>query len=256
MSRVALRGIEILQLLAHASEPLAVSEVCRQTGLKRATAYRLVQTMEEEGWLRRVGRPSKFIVGLRTLELGLAPLSMNYPREVLLGYAADLSQSANVRTAIGFYEDGEVLYTDTLEVGGGGRVTVSATGRRLPAACTAAGKILLACRPDDEIDRVVAKGLPRYQAGTRTDPLEIRADIKATRDRGYSIAYSEYTEDAGGVGVAVFDRSRAAVGSIIVVVSEPVTETFLSRYVPPLRATARRASLELGYRPEDRPILA
>ncbi len=67
------RAFKILECFATNSGPLTVDDVAQATGLPRATAYRLVHTLESEGYLHRDGK--SFRLGKRVLGLGFAHIN-------------------------------------------------------------------------------------------------------------------------------------------------------------------------------------
>ncbi len=67
------RAFKILECFASSSGQLTIDDVAQSTGLPRATTYRLVHTLESDGYLLRGGK--FFRLGKQVLGLGFARLS-------------------------------------------------------------------------------------------------------------------------------------------------------------------------------------
>ena len=67
------RGIAVIQVFSRERPALTLSEVARMTGITRATARRILLTLEEVGHVRSDGR--LFSLTPRVLSLGWAYLS-------------------------------------------------------------------------------------------------------------------------------------------------------------------------------------
>jgi DNA-binding IclR family transcriptional regulator len=97
-------------------------------------------------------------------------------------------------------------------------LTIAATvGQRLPAYCTASGKVFLAYLTPAEIDDYLSQSLTSYTKNTVTQPELIRAQLATIREKGYAFDDEEYE-----VGVrAVAAPIRNQKGKVAAAVSVP-----------------------------------
>jgi IclR family KDG regulon transcriptional repressor len=241
-------SLEILWYLAHAPEPATLAAITRATGYSRATLDRTLQRLCQAGWILAEGRPRRYSVSMRLALMGAVILGRSRVREIVLRHARELAQAVQNPVVLAYYDDGDSVFTDAIEVRGD-RVTQLITGRRLPAIRTAAGKILLAFQPDEEIERVARRGAPRFTQFGETLPDAIVAEIHAGRERGYATMDRELTLHGAGVAVPVFDHSNQAVAAIGLPVAAPLDGSTLDRLLPAARLTASRASVDLQHRP-------
>lgn len=84
-----LRGLKLLRVLNEAGA-LTATAVARHAGLSRITVYRLLQTLEQEGYVRR-GEEKRYALGPRVLELNNSYLRQNW----LLSVAAASMQETS-----------------------------------------------------------------------------------------------------------------------------------------------------------------
>jgi DNA-binding IclR family transcriptional regulator len=141
-----------------------------------------------------------------------------------------------------------VLYLDKIESTRSIRMACR-TGRRNPAHCTAVGKAILAYLPEREVDEVLKQhGLPRFTPRTITSPAAFKAELRAIRERGYSVDDEEVEEGVRCVGAAVLGRHGRPLAAVSV--SSPAFRVTMEK-VPIVAAAlcraARAISKESGY---------
>src|SRR5207237_1260599 len=89
----------------------------------------------------------------------------------------------------------QVVYLETRESRHSAHL-VSRVGRTLPAYATALGKALLAELTDEELTTLLPAKQPALTEHTITDREALRAELHATRERGYAVEREE-----GSLGV-------------------------------------------------------
>jgi DNA-binding IclR family transcriptional regulator len=93
------RGLLILRCFDRPRLELTVSEVARRTGLSQPTAWRLCQTLMEEGFLVRSGQTS-LRVGAPALTLGFAAIQgLGFP-EIALPYLRQITEQTRATTTL------------------------------------------------------------------------------------------------------------------------------------------------------------
>ena len=200
------RAGAILDLLAenagHAAGP---SELARRLGLPKSSIANICNALADMGLVRRVG--TGFALGRKLAELGGAYLaSVDLVQEFY--EAAQLLPAGSEETVQLAVLDGlEMTYLARHD----GRQPVRLTsqiGRRLPATVTATGKAALASLPDDDLDgRLAGAGpLPTLTASSIGTVEALRADLRAVRERGYSMDDEETVEGVVCFGVMIPGR--------------------------------------------------
>ena len=152
------RGIAVIQVFSRERPALTLSEVARMTGITRATARRILLTLEEVGHVRSDGR--LFSLTPRVLSLGWAYLSSLNLWETAQPLMEELSERTNESCSAATLDLPDVVYVARMPTR---RImTISlGVGSRLPAHCTSIGRVLLAGLPDDELDAFLAGGRAR-----------------------------------------------------------------------------------------------
>ncbi|MFI6653954.1 IclR family transcriptional regulator [Streptomyces sp. NPDC050523] len=198
---VLARGVMLLRACGDSGTALSLAELALRTGLPKPTAHRLVGELVRLGLVERTEEGS-YRIGLGLFVLGQSAPTVRELRDAALPYLGDLHEVTleNVHLAV---PDG----TDTLflEKVTGRRATpiVSRTGGRLPAHCTATGKVFLAQDPRPP-HRILLRLTPR----TMVLPGQLARDLALTRARGYGVNLEEAEVGISAVAAPVYVRDH------------------------------------------------
>jgi len=164
------RGLAILQLFDDRSRELSMAEIASRIGLNRSSVFRLVYTLEADGFLQRILGSNRYRLGSRVLDLGyrfLSGLDLLEPARPVLSRLRDESRM----TAHLIIRDGtDIVYVDRYQASTPFTSTVS-VGTRFPAYATTPGQIQLASLSEPEIRRLF-HGI-EMQAFTERTPTSI-----------------------------------------------------------------------------------
>ena len=243
----ALKVFAVLETIASAQRPLAISELAALLDVPKPTMHRIVRQLDAEGLLQR--EPGRRVYGpgprLLSFALGAVGSSMrSAPRHAVLeALSAKVGETCNFGTITG----NSVLYLDRVEASWPFGLRFE-TGSRVPMHCTSVGKLLLSAQPRrrrDELIRAVTLG--RYTENTITDPELLHQELDKIRERGYSIDNQEFL--AGVVCLAV--PVRDSKGSICagIAISAPharMTVTEALTHLPTLFEAAKKLAAHLG----------
>lgn len=187
------KGLLVIAAFDQERARLSISEVAQRAGLSRAAARRYLLTLAHLGYVDHDGKG--FALSPRVLRLGQSYMhSARLPR-VLQPELQRLAAAMQEATSAGVLDDAEVV---ALAAATGGRVvsTTLQPGHRVPAYCTANGRVLLAMRPPEALEA----WLDRQQAGhglrpltprTLTQPDALRQELARVRQQGHALVDQE-----------------------------------------------------------------
>ena len=178
--------------------------LARACGLNRATAWRLLKTLQARGLVAVDDATGRYSIGLTAVELGNAAgpdALIAAARPVLERTCAQTGETASLAVP---GVDG-LTYVD--EVTPAAVVTASWLGRSVPVHATSTGKALLAFLPPEQVRRVLGGALTSFTGTTITDPQALAAELAATRARGYGVCAGELEASLYGVSAPVLDRT-------------------------------------------------
>lgn len=182
-------GLLVIEAFDQDRPRLSISEVAQRAGLTRAAARRHLLTLTALGYARQDGR--LFALTPKVLRFGQSYMhSARLPR-LLQPQLTRLALTLQEASSAGVLDHDDVI---ALAAATAGRV-VSATlqpGTRVPAWCTANGRVLLAALPNDALTDFLARQvmLP-LTPQTITQPERLRLEIERVRVRGYALVDQE-----------------------------------------------------------------
>jgi DNA-binding IclR family transcriptional regulator len=255
------RAFAILECLAKGGGCATLADLARAMDLSRSTVHGLLATMRQHGVVSQDADGS-YILGIRLFELGnqaVYRLDLRTAAGPVIQRLVEHYQET-VHLAIG---DGmDVVYIDKRESRQSMQI-VSRIGQRLPAYCTALGKAMMAFKPEEELDRLLAKAqLFPLTPNTLTDKFRLKEHLRQVRRQGYALDREEFAEGLCCVGTPIWDYSNQVVGALSV--SGPTVRMNpgkINQAIGETMAAAYEISRQLGYRglrraPEDEGALS
>jgi IclR family pca regulon transcriptional regulator len=230
------RGLRIISSFSVARPSLTIAEVAKRASLNRATARRLLLTLEADGYASQ--RDGRYSLTPRVLDLGYSYLSA-LPLDALL-YPSLFAVADRFRESCsaGVLDGHDVAWVARAQTSHPRVMTlVNQVGSRRPAYLTALGVVLLAGLPDDRLDEYLRTADLRKQTDkTITSPAQLLAEILSTRVNGWYLADEpvEYGVRAVAVPVATPDGNTLAISIASHVSAEVMRDSFL----PALKKTA------------------
>jgi IclR family pca regulon transcriptional regulator len=250
------RGLAILGCFSSERPVLGIADIADDLGMSRSTTHRYVITLVALGYLEQ-GASRKYRLGLRVTDLGMSALDSAGLREHSHPELQELRQRTSYTADLGVLDGEEVLYVDRAR--GFRRVQTEAAldprpGSRLPAHCTATGKLLLAYLPEHEQRELIADmTLTKHGPNTITAKKALRDELERIRREGLAVNDQELAPGLRTLAAPVRDETgavRAAVELSVPGASAPFA-ALLDELGPQLAATADRISANLGYRGDD-----
>jgi DNA-binding IclR family transcriptional regulator len=234
-------------------QELGVTELSRALGLHKNNVFRILATLEPIGYIEQ--RPGgRYRLGTRCLALARS-FSRSGGDLLRRGGAVleSLARETGETVHLGVLRDFEVVHLDGRE----GRHLVrvaSRVGERLPAYCTALGKVLLACAGDELVrayDAWLAGGhrLVARTPQTLVDRDKLLEHLRGVSVQRFALDLEEYERGVCCAAAPVFDESGCVVAAFSA--SGPTTRVDGDALFGPLGravvAAAERLSGQLGY---------
>jgi len=213
------RALRILRCFNIEADELGVSDIARKLGMHKSTVHRLLTTLEMEGFVHQV-EGGRYALGWKLFELGEAVRGLQSTREVILRHLESLVGLTSETAHLAVFDDGDVLYVEKVESERPLRMP-SSVGKRVPAHCTALGKVFLSGLSDTALWTQIYSPLSRFTPHTITDPDELRTEVTKVRDRGYAIDHEEIEEGLMCVAAPIVDDRNVICAAVSI--AGPVT---------------------------------
>ena len=250
------RGLAILGCFTSEHPVLGIADIADELGMSRSTTHRYVTTLLALGYLEQ-GRSRKYRLGLRVTDLGMSALNATGLRENVHPFLEELRERTGYTIGLAVLDGTEILYVDRAR---SWRRAERETdmglypGSRMPAYCTAMGKVMLAHLPEEvQRDLIAQLKLERNSPSTITSKQSLRAEFVRIVEDGYAVNDQELRPGLQAIAVPVRDESREVVAAVGIAASpEAISLVELTDALGPhLLSTAARISSRLGYRRDD-----
>jgi IclR family transcriptional regulator, pca regulon regulatory protein len=239
------RGLHVIRSFSGVDRRLTIADVSRATGLTRAVVRRCLYTLRELGYAATDGRT--YSLQPRILNLGYAYLSTAPIPIAAQPVLAELSEQLAEATSVAVLDDGAVVYVARAATRRIMAVTLS-VGSRLPAYCTALGRVLLASLPAEQTAQELSKfeliAHTRFTVTSRRRIEEILAQVRA---EGFAVNDQELEIGLRSLAVPVRNVVGATVAAMNVSTqaSRVSRRELLEKGLPALKAAAERLGSQL-----------
>ncbi len=242
------RALDILEAFNYQEEELGVTELSQKLGLHKNNVFRLLATLECRGYIEQE-RTGNYRLGIKTFEVANIFLHHLGLRRQARPVLEDLVNRCDETAYLAILDGPEVVYVLMHETSQTVRI-VPRLGHRVPAHCTASGKIQLAYESRDHLAQIFeGHALKAYTARTIDNFDKLMTNLKDVARLGYAVDNEELEEGVRCVAAPVRDYSHRVVAGVGL--SGPVSRFSLERIekelVPLVKEAGAKISQRLGY---------
>lgn len=247
----SLRALEIIEAVARARRPMAVSELTEALDLPRPTAHRLITLLIEEGFLLRQIGSRKLVVGPHMLRIGMSAMTQEDDRGARRAILQEVADETGETVNLSMPDGDKMVYVERVETDWPLRLQF-AIGSRVPLHCTAAGKLYLSQLSQHARKSLIrAMPLKRHTPNTITDPIALEAAVTAISKTRFGLDDEELLQGMVAAAVPITDSAGTMIAAVAV--QAPVARFAMNdlRQFEPL---LRKASIRLAgvLLPEER----
>jgi IclR family transcriptional regulator, pca regulon regulatory protein len=243
-------GLAILNCFSAQKPVLGIAKLADELNMSRSTTHRYASTLVALGYLEQ-DHARRYRLAPRVADVGMSVLDSMALRGRAREPLRELREQTGRTASLTVLDSSEIRYVDRLRGWRRGQHAVDldlGVGARIPAYCTAMGKVLLANLPDRERDRRVSElELKRKGPNTITSKRALREELDRVRKEGLAIGDEEL-----GPGVRTIAAPVLGIdGEVVAAVGVPVpadsfsVEELRKMMGPPVIAAAKRISAAL-----------
>lgn len=217
------RGLHVIRAFAGVDRRLTIADVSRATGLTRAVVRRCLYTLRELGYAATDGRA--YFLQPRILNLGYAYLSTAPVPIAAQPVLEEISELLGEASSVAVLDDGAVVYVARAATKRIMSVTLG-VGSRLPAYCTALGRVLLAHLTEEQLAAELAKvEFVAHTKYTVTSRKKLEELLVGVRTDGYALNDQELEIGLRSIAVPV----RNVVGTVVAAMNVSTQASRVSR---------------------------
>jgi IclR family transcriptional regulator, pca regulon regulatory protein len=238
------KGLQVIRAFAGIDRGLTISEISRATGITRAAVRRCLYTLRELGYVCNEAR--SYFLQPKVLELGFSYVSTAPIPIAAQPVLEDLSSQLQEAASVAVLDEGTVVYVARAA---SRRNPTARVGSRLPAYCTALGRVLLASLPDTQAGAALARFelLPRTPF-TVTSRQRLEEILRQVRSDSYALNDQELTVGVRSIAVPVRNCAGATLAamSVSTEVARVSRQQLLENDLPLLKTAAVRLGRQLS----------
>ena len=233
------KSMDVLRAFAGAGRYLSLTDIAARSGLDKSTAQRMTHTLHELGYLEKCVDTRRYALGAPLLDFSYQYLRTHPLVELATPHLIELRRECEERVDMSLFDTSTLVYVVRLQSKREKFYTTLA-GRRMPVFCTAGGRAMLACLPEDEARTIVETGeRQKLTPHTLTDVDRVMEKIAQARLDGFAVAEQEAIPGEIAIGGAIVDGGGRPIGAVHIAAAlhEWRLEPFVAQMLPRLRHT-------------------
>ncbi len=233
------KALEVLDQVAAFGRPVRFSELLDQSVFPKATLYRFVQTLTNQGMLAYDPDRATYAPGVRLVRLAHAAWAQSSLAPIARPHIDRLSREVGETVHLAQLDHAQVLYVDKRNAAQPVEM-FSQAGKIGPAYCTGVGKAMLAFLDAAVLDKVITQqSFHCFTPKTLTTEAALRTELADIRANGYGFDREEHEPGIICVAVPILTERGRVIGAISVTsVTRRTNLAGLEKLVPLLRDAA------------------
>ncbi len=231
------RSLAILEHLAKGAA--SVTELADILSIHKSTAFRLLATLEQHGFVSQETERGKYRLGMTLVHLAATVTADLDLVRIARPICERLSESVQETVNLAILEKNEVINIDQV-IGSSAVVSMNWIGKRNPLSCTSTGKVLLAFLPDAK------QFLKRLEPCTPHSVINaevLEAQLEDIRERGYGFTVEELELGLNAVAAPIWSFKNEVVAAVCI--SGPSYRLSTAR-IPELGELTKQAGLDIS----------
>lgn len=239
------KALDVLDMVASHGGPVRFTDLLANAGYPKATLYRLLQTLTNQGMLSYDEGPGTYALGVRLVRLAHAAWAQSSLAPIARPYLDELAAKTGETIHLAQMDLGQVLYVDKRNAAKPVDMFSSA-GKVGPAYCTGVGKVMLAYLDDDALNAALSRqSFHRFTVHTLHTRDLLIDELQAIRLRGYGFDREEHEPGIICCAAPILSRAGRVMGAISVTsTTARTTLAALENLAPLIRDIAARIATE------------
>ncbi|WP_299948955.1 IclR family transcriptional regulator [uncultured Ruegeria sp.] len=186
------KACDVLEQVAAFERPVRFGELLESSAFPKATLYRFLQSLTNQGMLHYEPERQTYSPGMRLVRLAHSAWTQSSLAPIARPYLDALSQETGETVHLAQLDSGQVLYVDKRNAQRPIEM-YSEAGKVGPAYCTGVGKAMMAYLDEAQLEKTISQqSFHRFTDKTLTSAKALRADIELIRNRGYAVDDEEH----------------------------------------------------------------
>lgn len=207
------RAASVLAVIgASTTGPMRASDIARATGLGPSTVARLLATLDELGYVAKVGEMPGYTIGTTVLRLASEGLNQNPVHRESRAIAQEVATRTGFSANVAVRDGDKLIYLCHFE-GRHAPKSHTMVGMSQPLHASALGKCLL-LETEEAERRELLGDLPTYTAGTIGTHEALTRELERVRRAGSAVEDQELALGRLGMAAPIRDSGGGVVAAI------------------------------------------
>lgn len=237
--RAIARAFEILRAL-NTKPTHSLHDLHLKTGLPKPTIFRILHTLQQEGYVEFEGSPGIYRLTGRILEISGGYTEKSLLVELGAREAKRLTRSVKWPVGIGVLDDDAIIVRYSGMPYSPVAAHTTTLGQRLPLTDTAMGKVYLAFCPDVEREILLDVLRTRPSGPGIDDEALLLHDLAHIREAGYAVRMPNPQRRTATLAVPIMHGDQVLGIMSMTTFGRMMTDATVSRFAPELGQAARR----------------
>jgi len=209
------KALDLLEFLSSNGHEIGIAEISAKLNMGLSTVHRILNTLKSRGYVIQNKKTAKYRLGIKLFELGCEVQSTKNLIKNTRPYLKKLSELTKETANLAILEGKEVIYLHTIESSEILRTGIH-QGTRLPAHCTALGKVLLAFLPEEDFNNLYKNNEPLVSIAPNSISSfdELRKELKKVKEQGYAMDREEFKVGINCISCPIFDKDGEFIAAI------------------------------------------
>ncbi len=246
------KGLRILNLYCEEKSSYSLSEISRKLNINKTSVFRFVNTLCEHGYLQKDDKGKSYVLGIRTIPLAHSFLQKADIVQYIKPYVDEIHKRLDLHVDVGMIQNNNIYLVYRRESKDTLAFLHFTTAGNLHNLAT--GKAAMAFMEEEQLGGFLTcfEQLPQ-PGGNVTNLQTIKEELRATRERGYSLNKESFLPGLIAIGAPIFNlHSGNVVGGVSFDSSTArhTMEEFENKFASSLVALAKEISAAISVREE------
>jgi DNA-binding IclR family transcriptional regulator len=243
---------QLLSLFSQSSN-LDADEISQNIAIPKSSLYRYLKTLCHYSILEYEPSQKKYRVGSAILKIKATAFKQDGLLDIAKPFMVQLVQEKNETVFLTAVKGDEAVCIERVECKNTIRFIIN-RGDVFPLYASATGRILMAHLPEEDQQRIIAKGLQKMTPKTITNPVKLKKVLTQVREQGFAYSDQELNPGARAVSAPIINSDGKVVAGLSI--ASPInrfTSAKFKEYQATILEYARKISLRMGYHPKPQP---
>jgi DNA-binding IclR family transcriptional regulator len=243
------RALNVLECFSLQNKELDLINITKLTGLHRTTATRIINHLENRGYLKYNIETKQFRLGTKLIELGGTALSSVSLRKMAGPYLTQLRDETNCTVLLAIGIEDHYVFIEKIE--GKGLIQLATDiGWRRPFSFGAYGFVFMAYMSFEQQENILKKNpLQKYTPKSITERDAFSLCLAQIVEKGYFVEKELFHQDIGGIVAPVMDHKRRVIATLGIAYPAAALDDSLKveKLAGKVKKIAFETSSEMGY---------